>query len=110
MVWNNRIVKYKNGSGFGLHEVYYNSAGEPCAMTENPKGFAADVEEGSQGVIESLELALSDAKKHPVLDEPEVWAKWDGEDEDGVDWDDPVAVEEFIKKLDEDNDDLDAGC
>ncbi len=33
MTWNYRIVKYADGSGFGLHEVGYNLMGEPVSMT-----------------------------------------------------------------------------
>ena len=71
--WDYRIVRYRNGSGFGLHEVYYDKDGQPWAMTERPASFACDVEEGSDGVVRSLGMAHTAALKRPVLDEPEKW-------------------------------------
>lgn len=75
MTWNYRIVKYKDGSGYGLHEVFYNSKGEAYSMTEDPISFTCDTEEGSGGIIYSLDLASRDAVNHGVFDEPEEWAK-----------------------------------
>ena len=68
MTWNYRIIRRKNGS-FGLHEVFYDEAGTPHSMTVDPVEFAADAEEGEQGIIASLETALRDARNRPVLDE-----------------------------------------
>lgn len=82
MTWNYRIVRYKSGDAYGLHEVYYNKSGEACGMTENCATFGCDAEEGPDGITASLELALKDARTRPVFDEPEVWAKWDDGDED----------------------------
>jgi hypothetical protein len=111
MVWNYRIVKYKDGKAYGLHEVYYNEAGEACGMTAEPTGFCCDIEEGPESIIEGLTMALKDAQKHPVFDEPEVWAKWDGIDDDN--WV-TMSEEEFSKLLSEDekivDGEDDAGC
>jgi len=74
MNWNYRIVRYKDDSDLGLHEVFYNEAGEATGMTEEPVSFACYSEEGPEGIIKSLELALADASKYPVFDPPEVWA------------------------------------
>ena len=71
--WNYRIVRYKSGEGFGLHEVYYDGSGQPWGMTYAAPGFVADAEEGSEGVLAMLDQAFSDARKHSVLEEPEVW-------------------------------------
>lgn len=71
-MWNYRIIRYKNNSGYGLHEVYYNDMNVPYTYTENPVGFACDLGEGSDGVKKSLEIALIDANKHPVLDENDI--------------------------------------
>ena len=79
MSWNYRIVRYRSSGAFGLHEVYYNRAGEPVGMTQNPASFGADEDEGAAGIIEGLRLALKDAETRPVLAEPETWAKWDDE-------------------------------
>jgi hypothetical protein len=76
MVWNYRIVKYRDGGGYGLHEVYYDAAGLPWTMTAEPTSFVCDVDEGPEGVKEALLMARVDAIKRPVLDEPE---KWPGE-------------------------------
>lgn len=82
MTWNNRIVRHKDGSGFGLHEVLYDDEGLPWAMTEEPVGFFCGPDEGPEGVRLSLLRAMDDITKHPVFDEPEVWpGKPPGEDE-----------------------------
>ena len=70
MNWNYRIIKYREGKGYGLHEVYYEKK-NPVWMTVDPIGFVGDPSEGSEGIISSLKMALADAKKHPVLDELE---------------------------------------
>ena len=77
MTWNNRIVKYRDGSGYGLHEVFYDENNQPWAMTENPISFVVGIEEGPQGVTDSLFRAIRDATKHPVFEEPEE-GKWLG--------------------------------
>ena len=56
MSWNYRIVHYRN-EGYGLHEVY-DDAGKPISMTRNPTTFVSWDEEGRQGIISALELAL----------------------------------------------------
>lgn len=73
MSWNYRIVRYKDGSGYGLHEVFYDSEGMATNMTAEPITFFADVEEGRYGLVRSLQMAYDDATKRPVFDEPEVW-------------------------------------
>lgn len=77
MTWNYRIVKFKNTPRnkeftgedhyYALHEVYYNEAGKPDGITENPITFVCDEEEGPDGITRSLERALKDAKNRPVL-------------------------------------------
>jgi hypothetical protein len=71
MTWNYRIVRYADGSGFGLHEVFYEN-GAAVSMTVAAIPFVSDSEEGPQGVIESLRMALADAENRPVLDEREI--------------------------------------
>jgi hypothetical protein len=71
--WNYRIVRHHQPSEwFGLHEVFYDEAGCPTSMTANPVDFVCDGDEGSAGIIGSLEMALADAKGRPVLDEGDV--------------------------------------
>jgi hypothetical protein len=71
--WNYRIVRYKNGSGFGLHEVYYDANGDAWGMTSDPAGFTCDLDEGPKSIVEQLLTARVDARKRPVFDEPETW-------------------------------------
>lgn len=72
MTWNYRIVKRLDG-GYALHEVYYN-AETANGMTKYPTDFVCDLEEGPEGIVKSLEMALKDAKTRPVFDEAE--AEW----------------------------------
>jgi hypothetical protein len=71
--WNYRICEYKDGS-YSLNEVFYEK-GKPIAMTERAVGFSACADEGSEGVIKSLEMALSDVRKFSVLKVPIKWQK-----------------------------------
>jgi len=75
MTWNYRIVRHHQPSEwFGLHEVFYDDSGSPMGITAEPIGFISDGEEGPEGIIRSLEMALNDAKRHPVLDETAIAA------------------------------------
>lgn len=65
MTWNYRILQDEDG--FALHEVHYDRAGNPYAYTETPITFECDPEEGPEGIIQSLRLALRDAEEKPVL-------------------------------------------
>lgn len=76
-MWNYRIVEYQDGSGYGLHEVYYDDDGQPWAMTEGAARFVCDRDEGAEGIKESLLRARVDAIKRPVFKEPEP-GKWPG--------------------------------
>ena len=77
MSWNYRIVRYCNGKGFGLHEVFYDDDGLPWGMTENPATFVCGTDEGPAGIKGSLLRARVDAIQRPVFDEPEE-DKWPG--------------------------------
>lgn len=77
MSWNYRIVEYHNGSGFGLHEVYYNEAGEPATMSERPTGF---VGESPDEISDALAVAGDDMLRRPVLKEPAEWPGLPGAD------------------------------
>jgi hypothetical protein len=70
MSWNYRVVRYKDGSGYGVHEVYYDGAGKACSMTEQPIPFRGDT---LKDIRESLKMANADAKRQPIFDEPENW-------------------------------------
>lgn len=71
--WNYRIIRHRKPEEWlAVHEVYYDEAGNPSSMTVEPITFLVDGEEGPEGVIRSLEMALADAKKHPVLEEADI--------------------------------------
>ena len=76
--WNYRIVKTR-GEGplglweaYGLYEVYYDAEGYPESRTGALASFACDSDEGHEGILKSLELALKDAGTKPVLDEDDI--------------------------------------
>lgn len=76
MTWNYRMVRYPNGQGFGLHEVYYEDDGSPLGMTSDPCGFTAD----SPGeMLTSLNQARDDAYMLEVFDPPEEWGGGSGQ-------------------------------
>lgn len=62
MTWNYRILDH--GTHFDLHEVYYDNAGRPAGWAAEPLNIASETPEE---LIESLELALNDARNRPVL-------------------------------------------
>ncbi len=70
MTWNYRIIRHHHPAGdyFALHEVYYGDAGKLDGYTADPIDFMCDIEEGPEAIARSLEIALADAKRHPVLD------------------------------------------
>ena len=71
MTWNYRIVRHADGN-LALHEVYYDDSGWPTNRTAEPISFACDAEEGTAGIISSLQMALRDARQ-PVLDDAEIF-------------------------------------
>lgn len=74
MTWNYRIVRYADGSGHGLHEVYYDDAGKPNGMTERAVGFHVGPDETIADLAEQVVKAIDEAYTKPVLDEPAEWA------------------------------------
>ena len=70
MSWNYRIVEYANGSGFGLHAVFYGADGEAMKMSDRPTGFAGETPEE---VRSDLIVAKMDATRRPVFKEPDGW-------------------------------------
>lgn len=77
MTWNYRIIRHADW--IGLHEVYYDDGGRPKSYTTNAATFVCDLDEGPDGIIKSLEMALADARKHPVLTE----ADFNGDEGEG---------------------------
>src|SRR3954462_15420494 len=77
MTWDYRIVKYRDNTGCGLHEVFYDNETErPRAIKQKPSSFCVSKDETPEDLIKSLELALMDAKHQTVLDDPEDWISW----------------------------------
>ena len=72
MTWNYRIVKYADGRGYGLHEVYYDKKGKEISMTETPAIFVGDDPEEIHG---SMIIARTDAIRRPIFEEPESWSQ-----------------------------------
>ena len=66
MSWGFRIVRYADGSGYGLHEVFYDSMQHPTAWTGKPIYFAGDT---AEEVRQELRQAWKDAHDRAVLDQ-----------------------------------------
>jgi hypothetical protein len=74
MSWNYRLVRYRDGSGYGLHEIFYDDDGQPTGMTEQPISFSCDRNEDAvKEISEALKLALNDVTNRPIFDEPAEW-------------------------------------
>ena len=71
--WNYRIVRYDSGD-LALHEVYYHDDGTPKSMTSAPVTFACHPEEGRDGIIKSLEMALQCARDCDLFVAPPHWS------------------------------------
>ena len=71
MTWNYRILRYTDGT-LALHEVYYDEAGQVKNYTARPISFAVDADEGHDGLVQSMKLALRDAIDRPILDVPDL--------------------------------------
>ena len=70
MPWNYRIVRYADGSGFGLHEVHYDCNQKEIRMSAKPAAFVGDTAEEVRG---ALMMARMDAIRRPVFEEPDGW-------------------------------------
>jgi hypothetical protein len=70
--WNYRICKQPDGY-YSLNEVYYDDNGKEKSVTANPVSFVADDDEGPEGIISALQMALKDAKNRPVFKVPKKW-------------------------------------
>ena len=70
--WNYRIVKYADGSGYGMHEVYYNKRGRATHMTAEPVGlYGVTLAE----MFAVIRRASGSALMRPVFHEPKKWSK-----------------------------------
>ena len=86
MSWDYRIVKYKSGDGFGLHEIFYDDNGVSWGMSEEPVVFKCYDDEAPQtDIADALLTALVAVRQRPIFKEPDVWegiSRFD--DENGV--------------------------
>jgi hypothetical protein len=71
MTWNYRVLRYTDGT-LALHEVFYDDEGRPNGYTARPISFAVDADEGHDGLIQSMKMALGDAIERPILDVPDL--------------------------------------
>ena len=69
MMWNFRLVKHTEPKlkrvWYGVHEVFYNEAGKPWTMTQEPVHVDG---ESVKDVVAYLKLIQHDLKRLPVLD------------------------------------------
>lgn len=65
MAWTYRIVDH--GQHFVLHEVEVDDRGEVRDWVKRSIDFACDRDCGADGILSSLEQALTEAKSGPVL-------------------------------------------
>jgi len=97
MSWNYRVVK--KDDGFGIHEVYYNKAGDICLMSEDQIAPYGEDFDDLRGDVNNMTGAFG----KPVLIYEEIeFASMDSEGdsiENGVDWNatcyPPVGPPEF---------------
>ena len=74
-MWKYQIVKYKDGSGYGVHEVYYEKgASQPWGMGDKAETFDVDDTEDAKALCVMLADALRDCLRSEVLEEPVKWA------------------------------------
>jgi hypothetical protein len=76
MTWNYRLILHDLDASHerhwvGLHEVYYEEE-KIKGWTDTAVSFVSDGEDMANDVINSLEMALRDAKEKPVLKESEI--------------------------------------
>lgn len=65
MPWTYRIVDH--GHHYALHTVEVDERGECRQWVQRSIDFAVDHDCGPQGLIRSLEEALLEARRHPVM-------------------------------------------
>ena len=73
MTWGYRIIRHPEpreelGYYLALHEVFYGDDCRVHSWTENPITFVCGCEEGPEGIIQSLEMALRDSRNRPALE------------------------------------------
>ncbi len=64
MTWNYRVVKTVHEDGYtsyGIHEVFYDDDGLPCACTQDPIDVFADSEQELREVYNMMKEAFEQA-------------------------------------------------
>lgn len=81
MSWNFRLVRHKDprtsAVWYGIHEVFYNEAGRPFTMTEDPVDIAGRSPREVRGYLKMIQR---DIERLPILDAHRTrWVKppWD---------------------------------
>jgi hypothetical protein len=69
----NRWSSWRDGTGYGLHEVYYDNEGRPIGMTPGADQVRLRCRRRSEGSSAVADHGDADASKRPVLDEPGHW-------------------------------------
>ena len=77
MTWNFRVVRHTEPKSrsvwYGVHEVFYNNAGKPSTMTQEPVQVDG---ESVKDIVAYLNMIKRDLKRLPVLDVDKIrWAK-----------------------------------
>lgn len=67
MPWTYRIVDH--GQHFALHSVEIDETGNPRGWIRRSIDFAVDRDAGPDGLVRSLEQALAEARRSPILRE-----------------------------------------
>ena len=78
MTWDFRLVKHTERKPrrvwYGVHEVFYNDAGKPMGMTQDPVSIDGESVKDALGY---LEMIRRDLKRLPILDDQKTtWAKF----------------------------------
>lgn len=72
MTWNYRIVRFSDPEWYQIHEVHYDSSGEPTSMTAR----SVCLEGESKDDIEKEIALIMRAFREPILDADELpWMK-----------------------------------
>jgi hypothetical protein len=100
MSWHYRIVRRRDGS-YCLHELFCDDTGQPWTMTIDPITFSSAADVGPDGIIESLEMALKDARERPIFHEP-ASGEWPGKA--------PITADEAMMEIDVDEPPTKAGA
>lgn len=78
MTWNFRLVKHTEPKSksvwYSVHEVFYNNAGKPWTMTQEPVQVDG---ESVKDILAYLDMIKRDLRRLPVLDTNKIrWARF----------------------------------